>query len=289
MQYWINAGFLEVDQLIPVAHAAEQLGYEGVTLPDHLVLPEVFDSMYPYSANGDITWPREAPWPDCWVAIAAMAAATTRLRFATSVFIGPLRHTLSLAKAVGTCAAFAPGRVLCGLGAGWLREEFEIHDQDFGARGRRLDEMIEALPRLWSGEMVDYSGEHVSFPAVQMRPTAGTVPILIGGNSRPALRRAAKADGWIGAFTDIDDTTQMLAEYATQRSRQGRAEKPAEVLLTGTPGIAKHAQTLSGLGVDGVVVPAAALAATTATDDVVAGLERYAERWQSTRVDDCVK
>jgi probable F420-dependent oxidoreductase len=279
VQYWINAGFLEADQLVPVARAAERLGYSGVTLPDHLFLPERYESSYPYSADGAVTWPPDAPWPDCWVAIGAMAAVTERIRFGTSVYIGPLRDTLSLAKAVGTCAALAPGRVMCGLGAGWLREEFDVVGQDFESRGRRLDEMIDALPLLWSGEPVDFGGEHVAFPALRMRPSAGGVPILIGGNTKPALRRAAKADGWVASFTNLDELTTMMSEFDAQRERQGRSEQQREVLVTATPGVVKHAVRLAELGVDGVVVPAIALASSSSTEDVIAGLERYAERW----------
>lgn len=279
MQFWINAGFLGADQLIPVARAAERLGYAGITLPDHLFLPECYDSAYPYSADGTVTWQPDAPWPDCWVAIGAMAAATERLRFGTSVYIGPLRDTLSLAKAVGTCAALAPGRVMCGLGAGWLREEFDVVGQDFETRGKRLDEMIDALPALWSGDVVESDGDHVAFPALRMRPPAGHVPILIGGNTRPALRRAAGADGWIAAFTNLDELSAMLAELDAQRERQARADRPREVLVTATPGIVKHFDRLAELGVDGVVIPAVTLAASTATDDVIDGLERYSARW----------
>jgi probable F420-dependent oxidoreductase len=279
VQFWINAGFLEADQLIPVARAAEALGYAGITLPDHLYLPERFDSAYPYSADGAVTWPPDAPWPDCWVAIGAMAAATERLRFGTSVYIGPLRDTLSLAKAVGTCAALAPGRVMCGLGAGWLREEFDVVGQDFETRGKRLDEMIDTLPTLWSGDVVESDGDHVAFPALRMRPPAGAVPILVGGNTTPALRRAARADGWIAAFTGLDELATMLAEFDAQRERQGRGDRPREVLVTATPGIAKHTDRLTELGVDGVVIPAVTLSESTATGDVIAGLERYAARW----------
>jgi probable F420-dependent oxidoreductase len=279
VQFWINAGFLEAEQLIPVARAAERLGYAGITLPDHLFLPERYESRYPYSADGAITWHEDAPWPDCWVAIGAMAAATERLRFGTSVYIGPLRDTLSLAKAVGTCAALAPGRVMCGLGAGWMREEFDVVGQDFETRGQRLDEMIATLPALWSGDVVDADGDQVAFPALRMRPAAGRVPILVGGNTKPALRRAAQADGWIAAFTGVDDLAAMLEEFDAGRERYGRADQPREVLVTASPGIVKHLGRLDELGVDGVVIPAVMLSESPATVNVISGLERYAERW----------
>jgi len=279
VKYWINAGFLEVDQLVPVARAAERLGYEGVTLPDHLFFPALIESSYPYSTDGQLTWPPDAPWPDCWVAIAAMAQATERLRFGTSVYIGPLRDVVSLAKAVGTAAALAPGRIMCGLGAGWLREEFDPVGQDFDSRGKRMDEMIAVLPQLWSGADVEYHGDQIDLPLLRMRPPAGPVPILIGGNTKPALRRAASADGWIASFTDTGDLARMLDEYAEERDRQGTAGRASEVLVTATPGIAKHADALAGLGVHGVIVPAVTLATTATTDDIIGGMERYVARW----------
>jgi probable F420-dependent oxidoreductase len=279
VRFWINAGFLEADQLIPIARAAERLGYAGITLPDHLFLPERYESRYPYSADGTITWQPEAPWPDCWVAIGAMAAATERLRFGTSVYIGPLRNTLAVAKAVGTCAALAPNRVMCGLGAGWMREEFDIVGQDFETRGKRLDEMIATLPALWSGNVVDADGDHVAFPALRMRPPAGRVPILVGGNTKPALRRAAQADGWIAAFTGLEELEVMLEEFDACRERFGRADQSREVLVTATPSIVKHRGRLGEIGVDGVVIPAVMLSESFATVDLVSGLERYAEGW----------
>lgn len=207
-----------------------------------------------------------------------MAQATHTLRFGTSVYIGPLRDIVSLAKAVGTCAALAPDRIMCGLGAGWMREEFDVVGQDFETRGKRMDEMIAVLPRLWSGETTAYEGDHIMLPALRMRPPAGNVPILIGGNTKPALRRAAAADGWIAAFTGMDALASMLGEFVTERDRQGRTGAASEVLVTATPGIFKHADQLSALGVDAVVVPGVALGHDSTTDALLEGMERYAAR-----------
>jgi probable F420-dependent oxidoreductase len=279
VKYWLNVGFLTPDQLVPVAAAAERVGFEGVSLPDHLFFPEHISSRYPYSDDGDVSWPLDAPWPDCWVAIAAIAQAVPRLRFTTSVFIAPLRDVFALAKAVGTAAAFAPGRVSCGLGAGWIREEFDIVGVDFATRGRRMDEMLDVLPKLWSGDSVEHKGEHINFGPISMRPAAGPIPILVGGNTAPALRRAACHDGWIGTYASLEATTAMVATFRRNRADFGRSDIPWEVLLTGGPGIAKDAAALDDLGVDGVIVPAAALSATSGTSEVIAAVERYADRW----------
>jgi probable F420-dependent oxidoreductase len=281
VKYWLNAGFLEADQLIEVAQAAEALGFDGIALPDHLFLPEQIDSPYPYSESGDITWPVDAPWLDCWVAIAAMAQATQNLRFTTGVFIGPLRDVCSLAKSVGTAAAFAPGRVACGLGAGWMREEFDVVGQRFDTRGPRFDEMLDVLPLLWSGDVVEYHGAHIDLPPLRMRPAAPGVPIWIGGNTGPALRRAARSDGWIGTYTDLDDVRRMTRELTAKREQTGTSGE-FTVTFAATPGASRDADALDELGVEALILPAAALAPNTpdptTTADVIAGLERFAER-----------
>lgn len=279
MKYWLNAGFLEADAMVAVAHLAERLGYEGIALPDHLFLPEQIDSDYPYTADGEVAWVPEVPWPDCWVAIAAMAQRTERLRFTTGVFVAPLRDVFDLAKSIATAAGFAPGRLSCGFGAGWMREEFDTVGQDFATRGPRMDEMLAVMPQLWSGELVEFHGEHIDFAPLRMRPPAHDVAVLIGGNTKPALRRAAGQDGWIASYTDVDDVARMLDDLTRQRERAGRLDRPFETLVTATPGAARDAASLEALGVDGVIVPVIALAPSPALDDVVAGIERFADRW----------
>ncbi|MDO8389580.1 MAG: TIGR03619 family F420-dependent LLM class oxidoreductase [Actinomycetota bacterium] len=279
VKYWIMAGFLAVEQLVPVAQACEALGFAGVMLPDHLFFPEDFSSKYPYSADGEIMWPADAPWPDCWVAIAAMAQATTTLQFSTGVYIAPLREVFSLAKSVGTAAAFSGGRLSCGFGAGWLEEEFTAVGQPFATRGARFDEMVQVLRLLWTGEMAEFHGAHIDFPPVRMLPAAPNVPILIGGNTRPALRRAARNDGWIATFTDIDDVARMLGELHSYRDDGPLAERPLTVQVVGSPKIARDAEALAALGVESVVVPGVALGTDSSTAAVVAGLEQFAERW----------
>ncbi len=277
MQYWLNAGFLDVEQLLAIAPVAESLGFAGLTLPDHLFLAEQIDSAYPYSASGDVSWPTDGPWPDCWVSIAALAQITQRLRFTTSVYVGPLRDVFSLAKSVGTAAAFAPGRVACGLGAGWMREEFDTVGQDFETRGPRFDEMLDVLALLWSGEVVEYHGKHIDFAPLRMLPAASTVPTWIGGNTPAALRRAARCDGWIGTYTDLDDVRSMITTLSARR-HAGGAESEFSITLAALPGVSRDAAALDEFGVEALIIPAVALAASSSTADLLGGLERFAER-----------
>ena len=279
MRYWINAGFLEIDQLVPLARRAEELGFEGISMPEHLFLPQQVASSYPYSADGSVTWDEQAPWPEPLTAIAAMGASTSRLRFTTSILIAPLRDLFALAKAAGTAAGFAPGRVSLGLGAGWLREEFDIVGQGFDDRGARLDEMLELLPKLWSGELVEHVGPLLAFPPLRMRPSA-TLAILTGGHAPAALRRAARADGWIGAHDSLEATAADLTALAAARAAAGRSEAPYEILLAALPRHAADAAALEELGVDGLIIPGIALAGGD-PDSVLAGIERFSDRWLS--------
>ena len=283
MKYWLNVGFLKIDQLVSVAQAAERLGFEGITLPDHLFFPDQIGSPYPYSVDGAVDWSLDAAWPDCWVAIGAIAQATSRLRFTTSVYVAPMRDVFTLAKAAGTTAILAGGRMSCGLGAGWMREEFDTVGEDFETRGPRFDEMLQVLRLLWSGEMVEFHGDHINFDPLCMRPAAPGIPILVGGNTKPALRRAAANDGWIGTYTDLDDVTRMIGELKDLRARVNRSGEPFELLVAATPGASRDAEALDQLGVEGMIIPAVALAppTTTTSGDVIAGLERFAERRMS--------
>ena len=231
MQFWQSLAFAEMDQLVDVARAAEDCGFDGVLVSNHLFHPEQYAHSYPYSENGDPGFPPEADWPEPWSLISAMAMATERLRFATMVFILPLYDPLQVAKAVSTAAVLSNGRVLLGAGAGWMREEFQIMGVDFGTRGRRFDESVAVLRELWTGEPVEHHGEFFDFPPLRMRPAPpGPVPVLIGGISDAALRRAARlGDGWIGSGQTPEELETILARLTALRAEAGR-RGPFEVI-----------------------------------------------------------
>jgi probable F420-dependent oxidoreductase len=276
MDYWLNMATIDVDQLVPLARAAEELGFGGVALPDHLVFPAHVQSAYPYSKDGSMTWPSRSPWPDVWVAIAAMATATQRMMFATTVFVVPLRDPFTVAKAAGTAALLSKGRVVCGLGAGWMREEFDVLGVDFATRGARFDEMVEVLRLLWTGESVEYHGAHFDFPPIQMHPAPGQVPVIVGGNTAPARRRAVLADGWCGAHHDIEATAGYVADLTARRAAAGTLERPFRLVVTGSPRITRDADALADLGVDTVGVPLAALTDSSALSARVDAVAAFA-------------
>lgn len=221
MRFWNSLTWLDADQVVPMAQLSEELGFHGVTVSDHVVHPEKLTSAYPYTDDGKPMFDDDADWPDPWVLVGSLASVTKRLQFTTNIYVVPLRNVLAVAKTVGTAALVSNGRVALGMGAGWMREEFDLLGQDFDTRGKRIDEMVEALRLLWTGEVVDYHGDHVDFDRLSMRPAppGGRVPIWGGGQSKTALRRAARLDGWIGTVYPPDEAI----EYA-ERLRDARAE-----------------------------------------------------------------
>ncbi len=235
MKFAIATTFSDPAHLDPIARTADEHGWDALTFSDHIVHPERMESKYPYTADGGTYWDAQNPWPDPWITIAALAAVTTRLHFTTNVFILPARNPVLVAKAVSTAAVLSGDRVALGIGVGWMKEEFEILEQNFHTRGKRTDEAIEILRLLWSGEMVEYHGRHYDFAPMQMRPAPEQpVPIFVGGLSEPALARAARCDGWISVM----HTTEEIREYSQRlhrlREEQNNTEGDFEILVSAT-------------------------------------------------------
>jgi probable F420-dependent oxidoreductase len=233
--------FLPVDQGLALARAADDQGYAGVYVSDHIFFPRQRTSRYMYSTSEDGApgfgdhWDPDTHWPDPICFITAMAAVTTRLRFTTGVYVAPARDLITVAKQVGTAAVLSGGRVGLGVGVGWSKEEFDATGQDFTTRGRRLDDMIPALRALWAGGWVEYHGPCYDVPAVRMEPSpAESVPIYGGGHSAPAFRRAATlCDGWIAAGAYQPDEARAHLEHLDEaRRRAGRHEEPFAVFLS---------------------------------------------------------
>jgi len=233
VKFWQVASFAEPDQLLGIAQAAEQAGFHGLLLSDHLFFPGKLDSKYPYSEDGVPGFDGTTPFPDPWTTISAMAAVTERLHFATMVYILPLRHPLEVAKVVGTASMLSGGRVSLGVGAGWIREEFDALGVPFARRGQRMNEMIEVMRKAWSGEPVEHVGEHFDLGTFQMSPPPPSPPpILVGGLNEAALRRAAVlGDGWIGTGQTPDEVGQYLDRLAELRRAAGRAADPFEAIV----------------------------------------------------------
>jgi len=256
MKFWQSLSFSEPEQLVELAEGAEAAGFDGALLSEHLFVPENYAAEYPYSETGRPDFDAETPFPDLWVTVAALAAATQRLRFATMIYILPLHHPFEVAKAVGTAAIFSDNRVILGTGAGWMREEFELLGVDFATRGKRFNESIEVLRKLWTGDMIEYHGEVFDFSPLQMSPPPSKpVPIFIGGASKAALRRTARlGDGWLGAGNTPDDAAEILAELSRLRAEAGRQQEPFEAIAPLlVPFEVDTLRRLSDLGMTGAV------------------------------------
>jgi probable F420-dependent oxidoreductase len=256
MKFWQSLSFVDTEELVAIARIAEDVGFEGLLVSNHLAIPEKFDHAYPYTPNGDPGFPPDTQWPEPWTVIGAMAAATTRLRFATMVFILPLYDALEVAKCVATAAAVSGGRVALGAGVGWMREEFEMQGVDFHTRGRRFDESIDVLRKLWTGAFVEHHGTHFDFPRLRMLPAPpAPVPIWIGGTSDAALRRAArKGDGWVGSGQTPAQLDVILPKLAALRREAGRANAPFEMVAPlAVPPDAALYRKLEDQGVSGTV------------------------------------
>ncbi|TPG32529.1 TIGR03619 family F420-dependent LLM class oxidoreductase [Mycolicibacterium hodleri] len=219
MQFYVSAAFLETREVIEIAKAADDLGYDGMAIPDHVVNLETLATPYPYTKDGKRRWEPFTDWPDPWVLIGAMAQVTTRLKFVTTVYIPGMREPYSAAKSIGTAAYLADGRLELGIGVGWCEEEFALMGQRFDRRGKRTDEMLELMKQLWQPGWTEFAGEFYQTPRLEMQPTPPTIPIYVGGLSEIALKRAARNDGWIG---DLITTDRALAGVA--RVREIRAQ-----------------------------------------------------------------
>jgi probable F420-dependent oxidoreductase len=254
MKFFLALTMTDVDDYLETAQVAEEAGYYGVALGDHLLFPQSLYSTYPY---GEVPWTPDAHWPDVWVAFAAIGAVTTELRMLSSIFIAPLHSPVVLAGQVGTLARLFEGRVWMGAGAGWMREEFDSVGQDYENRGARLGEQLDLLRKLWSGEMVDHHGRHYDLPPIQISPVPKRSPVILGGgDSARALKRAALQDGWIGAGYELDQAAAYIDRLADFRRAAGTADRDFEILI-GLPGrlpSVDECRRLEELGVTGVTI-----------------------------------
>ena len=204
-----NSGPLVARLGIPrMARTLEEAGFESLWVSDHVVLPLEIRSRYPFAADGRATWSTSVAYIDAVVALALIAGATERATIGTAVLVLPLRNPVVVAKQAASLDAVSGGRLQLGLGAGWLREEFEALGVPFETRGRRLVDGIRILRECWTGT---YAGEMVCEP----RPV-GALPVYLGGHSDRALRRAgALGDGWLGQQSlDAVDTDELEAAHA---------------------------------------------------------------------------
>ena len=235
MRWTVAFPMFPVDHLVPMARAAEEAGFDTITVPDSIFFPEQVSADYPYSADGGRFWAPETSFPDPFVSISAMVAVTERIRFLTNVVKLAIREPLSVAKQLSSMAALSHDRVGLGVGLSWIPEEFAWTHNEMRTRGKRADEMIEILKLVCAGggpKWVEYHGKHYDFDRLMMSPAPELpVPIYVGGLSEPGFRRAAAARRRLdlGAEHDGRDHARVRAPRASYRAEYGRADEPFEI------------------------------------------------------------
>ncbi len=284
MKFWQSLAFVEMDQMVELARFCENLGFHGVSYGDHLVTTKEQVDEYLYRDSGNVFWNPQTHWPDPWVVTAALAQATTRLHFLSTIYILPLRDPLSVAKALSTAAFLSHDRVTLGAGVGWQKAEFDMTGQDFHTRGKRADEMLELIPQLLSGEMMEYHGTYYDIPPVMMSPgTRKPLPIMIGGYAPAAMRRACRFDGWMATSHEEGEVYPLLETLNGIREEQGCADRPFDI-WTGVknPGDGTH-ERLAAAGVTMVngcnFLNADGRTALSSIDDKKKRIEAFAKRF----------
>ena len=257
MEFWQAISYAPPEQLPGIARAAEQAGFTGLAIPDHVVTPARVESRYPYAPDGEIFWDPAAPYPEPWILAGVLAQATRRLRFLTYVYVLPLRDPFSAAKSISTAAFYSDDRVVVGVGAGWMEEEFRALGRPFHDRGRRMDDMLAVMRKLLGGGLVEHHSAFHDFAPLQLAPVPKRpVPIWVGGHSDAALRRAARADGWVGANLLERDAAGLLRRLERFRAEQGGPRRGFAITLAPseapTPALCRR---LAALGVTGIVIP----------------------------------
>ena len=229
---------------IPLAKAAEDAGWDGFIVPDGVFYPEVSDSTYPYTNTGGREFLDGKPFLDPVALIAAMGAVTERLRFTTFVLKLPIRHPVLTAKQVTSLAALTGNRFGLGVGTSPWPDDYEVLQIPWERRGARMDECIEIIRGLETGEYYEHHGEFYDFPSIKMTPApTEPIPILIGGHSERMLRRAAeRCDGWMHAGGRPEELGTYIARLDELRRAAGRENEPFEI----------HAISLDAYSPDGI-------------------------------------
>lgn len=261
MRFSFSTYQVPTDQLLPLAREAEAAGFDGVGVPDSVFFPESVTADYPYTMDGSRMWGPDDPYPEPWVLIPAMAAVTERLRFFPSVYKVAIRQPLLMAKTVASAAALAgPGRIAFGIGLSWMPEEFRFLSEDMKTRGKRVDEAMEIFKLVLQPDpgWVEYHGELYDFDRLTMSPPAGDeVPLLVGGLSEPAFKRAARlGDGWVSVMNTAEEVGHAIGRITELRREYGiDLDEPFEVASTPLigPDPAAFAE-LEAMGVTEVIV-----------------------------------
>ncbi|MGY6500630.1 MAG: LLM class F420-dependent oxidoreductase [Acidimicrobiales bacterium] len=260
-----NTGpFAHPEGAVTLARAAEAAGFDSLWTVEHVVVPSGYESPYPYSPTGKMPGPEDSPIPDPLVWLSYVAGATSTIKLGTGILILPQRNPVVLAKETATLDHLSGGRLLLGVGVGWLSEEFDAIGVPFDERGRRTDDHVAAMRALWSGEPASHHSEFTDFTDCisQPAPAARAVPIHVGGHTDIAARRAGRlGDGFFPASGSHDELRRVFDVARATADEHGRDPDAIEMSTGGGGAIGSGAlaevEALRALGVHRVIVPAA--------------------------------
>lgn len=275
MRFGITFGQLNAAAFLDAAIEADRLGFESAWMPEHLVFPiDVRGQLVPGEEHPPV--PPSVPVFDACAYLSFIAGRTQRLRLGTFVYLLGLRHPFVSARAFATLDIVSGGRAEVGVGAGWLTTEWEAAGLDPRTRGRRLDEALAVCRRLWTDEVVDHDGEFFSFAPVMFEPKPVQrphPPVLVGGESRAARRRAAwVGDGWIGMQHTPESAAERVAELSALRDDGPLAGQPLIVTVMGEVADRSDVERWEAAGVDRlIVVP------WRRSREAVEGMRRFAD------------
>jgi probable F420-dependent oxidoreductase len=271
---YANTGPLaEGPTAIACARAIEAAGFDSVWTVEHALVPVGYESTYPYARSGKMPGGETVAIPDPLVWLSFVAAATERLLLGTGIVILPQRNPAIAAKEVATLDRLSGGRLRLGVGVGWLEEEFDALGVPFAGRGKRLDAYVAAMRALWTGEEVDLDdGYHRWSRAVSLpTPTNGAVPIVVGGHTEAAAKRAGRlGDGFFPGKGTPEQLRSLIELMRRTAEDHGRDPDAIEV-TAGTPALGGDdpmgaVQEMAAMGVHRLVVPPLAFDAASAPD-----------------------
>jgi probable F420-dependent oxidoreductase len=247
---------------IGIGQICEEAGIESLWTVEHIVVPVGYESQYPYSPTGRMPGPEHSDIPDPLIWLAYVAAATKTIRLATGILILPERNPLILAKELATLDRLSGGRVELGIGVGWLEEEFHALGIPWERRGDRTDDHVEVLRKLWADGPATHDSDFSSFGELysRPRPTQGTIPIVVGGHTKPAARRAGRlGDGFFPGSGTHEELTELIQVMRDTAVEHGRDPDAIEITSGGQGALGSGAldeiKRLADLGVSRVIIP----------------------------------
>lgn len=266
----INIGHASIEPMLEFARRAEQVGVESVWTFEHVLVPIDYASRYPYSPTGKMGIPPETPLIDPLIALSAIATATTTLRLATGVNILPQTNPLYMAKQVASLDLVSNGRMMLGVGIGWLREEFAALGVPFERRGARFDDYVEAMRKVWSGDVVEHKSDFLQWSGFKSYPipVQKPLPVIIGGSKGKVFQRIARhGDGWYAPTQTAEELAGLLPSLEEACRAEGRDPSTLELTAMWVPAMGgiDAARRYEDLGVRRLVVPAMALGGNDAS------------------------